>query len=192
MGSDTHDVGLRVILEGGPLEPKFLISALDEVESALYNSDRQDIIRFFESAKRNEWFRSAPYEMMDLVRDASLERIRAYRHRRVEFSRFRDGSLILEGTVVAVAIWVIKETIGKSFSQSWIGSEWDNRFRDFFGSIFDSKIDSIAQGLRSAPRLLKDAKISVVRLRNVIEVRVSRRKNDRAPLPTIGEFLDKR
>jgi hypothetical protein len=118
MTDSPNDINLRVIITSSFLEPRFIIYVLDDIEAALYHSDRQDIFAFFELLKNRRILPQAEGPFLDILRDACLERIRAYRHRRIDFERFRGGSFIMEGAIVAVVVWILKETLGKSFGKA--------------------------------------------------------------------------
>src|SRR3712207_5381473 len=119
------DIVIRIIYEGKQdrlyLDTKTFVATFDDMETALYHSDRADIEEFCKS-----------YNIPALIRDASLERLRLFRHKRLRIEHLRAGSLIVEGLVVAVAFWVVKETVGESIKQGWRDSLANQKIAEFF------------------------------------------------------------
>jgi hypothetical protein len=122
-----------------PLDAKILSQALDTLEVALYASDRRDIERI-----------TLELDLPTLAKDASLERLREHRNRRLLLTEARTGSLILEGVVAGVALFVLKNTLGEAFKDGFRETDSFNRIKDFFRREIDNKALFIAEHIRRA------------------------------------------
>ena len=181
-----RDIGLHITVEADEILPSSLISVIDDIESALYHSDRMDIEQLFAELEISSDF---PKDELAVLRDASLERLRKHRNERVVIRALRPSSFEIYATLIAIALFVTKDTIWQSGKEAWKGSLWDKVFQVYFGRIFESKPLNIYHFLKSAPRLLKNAAI----IRDGFEIRVvisARRIKRRRNVKTLSEIDD--
>jgi hypothetical protein len=172
---------------GGDVDPKLLVEALDILEGALYASDRTDIERV-----------SSQLPIPTYVRDASLERLRNYRHHRVHFREATTGSIVLIGAVAAVSLFVLEKTIGEAFTDGFKDTRTYHELRTFFREQIDSKALFIAEAIRRGLGTRhRTADVSVIPPHQQstpghrIVIAVQGPSTDRQLPPSLGETLDK-
>jgi hypothetical protein len=160
--ASRFDIQIQLHFEGsnGLVDSKEVLKLLDVIESATYDSDRDDVMRA-----------STALEISPVVRDACLERLRHYRHKRLLLEEARPGSLELIGLIAAVAYFVLEKTIGESFTEGYKSSETHERLKNFFRRIVDEKVLKIAENIR---RVIASRKIRA-------EVRALPRANEQSP-----------
>ena len=129
---------LRIGLDD-TIDAKLLLEALDSVESALYDSDRRDV----EMASRE-------LGLSSVVRDASLERLRHHRHKRLLIREARSGSIELVAVVAAVSLYVIDKTLGEALKDGFRDSNLYGAVREVFRAQLDRKAVFLAESLRRA------------------------------------------
>jgi hypothetical protein len=182
-----ENIVLSVLIHDETLSPKNLLKVIDDIESALYHSDRADIEFLFDEILRSHDF---PAEEITVVRDACLERLREFRHERVRLSAINKGSFELVAVTAAVAFVVAKMTIIESGKRAWRDSLWDHASSVFFEKIFNFKPSKIAQFIRGAPRILRHAHVLQDGRRIRVEITIdSSGKHKRVKL--IGEITER-
>ncbi|MCB9764213.1 MAG: hypothetical protein H6739_30860 [Alphaproteobacteria bacterium] len=132
-------VSVHIGHERSSIDPKMILHVFGDLERALYESDRRDVERFAEGFLRS-----------DVVKDASLERLRRYRNRRLKIVDAKPGSLWITGSVLAVSYFVLEKTIGQSFVEGWQDTNAHRHLREFFASQIDIKYKKLAQLIESA------------------------------------------
>lgn len=60
-----------------------------------------------------------------------------------------NGSIIVEGIVVAAASWVLLNTIGESFKDAWKESELHQKIKDVLLSKQETKVDELIQRIKA-------------------------------------------
>lgn len=134
------DIVIRIRLAGdGAIEAKVMIDALDIAESALYESDRNDVAQAARELR-----------LPNFVRDASLERLRHHRHQRLLLEEAQTGSIVLVTVVAAVSVFVLEKTIGEAFADGFKDTRAYGDLREFFRKQIDAKALFIAEALRRA------------------------------------------
>lgn len=128
----------------GRLNTRALLNSISPIEHALYLSDRRDV----ESA-------GSALELPSMVVDASIERLRKYRNARLAVDEVSSGSIVLSGVVAAVALFVLKATLGEAFKEAVRESEPFQALRKYFKSQIDEKARFIANQLASVGRKRK-------------------------------------
>lgn len=131
------DIVIELHIGTGNVDPSLLVESLEILEGALHASDRHDVERA-----------GSRLELPGFVRDASLERIRSYRHQRIHFREAATGSIVLIGAVAAVALFVLEKTIGEAFADGFKESRVYQELRTFFRDQIDRKALFIAEGIR--------------------------------------------
>lgn len=150
--ASRFDIQIQIHFERrqGLVDSKEVLKLLDVVESAVYDSDRQDVIR----AATN--FRE---DISAVTKDACLERLRHYRHQRLLLEEARPGSLELVGLIAAVSYFVLEKTIGESFSEGYKRTELHRKLKEFFRKIIDEKVLKIAESIR---RIITSRKVQAL------------------------------
>ena len=116
---------------------KTIAMVMDGVERALYFSDRTDVQTVARKLGMNR-----------VMQDACLERIRRHRYERFQIRKADNGSIVFYGAITAVSFFVLKNTIGESLKEGWRISKRHQRLTEVFRSIFDEKVESIADSIR--------------------------------------------
>ena len=183
--SSPHDIVLRFHLHGDSsgVRGKSVIRILDLVESALYDSDRADIQHL-----------ARDFNISPVVADATMERLRHYRHERIILVDANPGSIELVGLVAAVALYLLQKTLGEAFSASIKESAEFGRLKEFFRRSIDNKALRLVEAMR---RLIAASKLdaTVHHLKEspdapnviIVDFRTGRRAES---LPTLGNVLD--
>jgi hypothetical protein len=139
--ASRFDIQIRLHFQGrqreGLVDSGDVLKLLDVVESAVYDSDRDDVIRA-----------ATALQIRSVERDACLERLRHYRHKRLLLEEARPGSLELIGLIAAVGYFVLEKTIGESFSDGYKNSELHRGLKEFFQRLIDEKALKIAESIR--------------------------------------------
>lgn len=188
--ASRFDIKVELHFRGrdGLIDSSEVTKLLDVLETAAYDSDRSDVER---AAARFG-------EINNLVKDASLERLRRYRQRRLLLEEARPGSLALVGLIAAVSYFVLEKTLGESFADGYKDSELHRRLKDFFRRLIDEKILTIAESIR---RVILSRKVQAeVRVLSpvddlsphviVIDVNPVKANRDANDPPPLGEALE--
>lgn len=102
-------IRLEIRFEEFDAAPAGLIAdALKDIESAIYQFQYGEIHRA-----------NAELKIPDSIFDAARFRMSAYRGTTLQLVASRKGSFILEGAVVAVAYWILKNTLGETLSDAY-------------------------------------------------------------------------
>jgi hypothetical protein len=172
---------------GSEVDPKLLVETLDILEGALYASDRNDIERA-----------GAQLAIPTFIRDASLERLRSYRHHRIHFREAATGSIVLIGAVAAVAFFVLEKTIGEAFVDGFKETRVYGDLRRYFREQIDRKALYISEGIRRGfgarhRRVRVDVLPTPDRQihRVIVEVPSADPSAEREVLGSLGEVLDR-
>jgi hypothetical protein len=183
-----HDILVQLRMStADAVDVKSLLQALDNLEVALYSSDREDVLRV-----------SSALNIPNFVRDAALERLRNYRHQRLRVTEARPGSLEVFAIVTGVAIFVLQKTMGEAFKEGFKETDIYPRLRDFFRGQINAKTLFIAEGVRRA-FASKKRKVMVAALPppdptgpTTIDIAVEppHEEVERERIPTLGERLD--
>ncbi|MCB1600246.1 MAG: hypothetical protein H7A19_05750 [Rhodanobacteraceae bacterium] len=182
-----HDIVLHVRLacdEG--TESLNFRDALDLIENVLYNSDRRDIEQASQSLR-----------IPPIIADAAKERIRNLRHERLRITNVSTGSIVLEGTIAAAALFVLKKTIMDPFGDAYRKSRLYGELSNFFRQIIDEKTLFISEKLREmshkngyVPEVRHEIKSPDIPRHIFIELRRDD-ETKRRRIPSLGEELDK-
>lgn len=138
----THrQADIRIVIhlrgEDGYINPKYLVQTFDNIEESLYASDRRDI----ELATKE-------IEISDLIRDACLERLRQFRHRRLVLVDAKSGSLEFVALVAGVSYWLLEKTLSQSITEGYKGSQTHERLKNYFRKKIDEKSLFITESIR--------------------------------------------
>jgi hypothetical protein len=199
--ASRFDIKVELHFRGrdGLIDSEEVTKLLDVLETAAYDSDRSDVERAAATFPSPTGISSlVPTGISPLVKDASLERLRRYRQRRLLLEETRPGSLTLIGLIAAVSYFVLEKTIGESFSEGWKDSNLHRDLKTFFRKLIDGKVLFIVESLR---RVIQSRKIRAevrtlppvdafsphVIVIDVIPTKVNRDRNDPPPL---GEALE--
>ena len=139
--ANRYDIQFEIHLESrhGLVDSKDLLHILDVIEAATYTSDRQDVTEA-----------AAELNLSPLIRDACLERLRSYRHKRLLLRETGPGSLAVFGVLAGVSYFVIQKTIGESFKEAYKSSDAHLYLKDYFRHIIDNKALRLAENIRRA------------------------------------------
>lgn len=185
-----HDIQIQFRLSGADAntDAKSLVSALDALETSIYNTDREDVMRV-----------AHELELSNVVRDACLERLRNYRHRRFLVQEARPGSLEIVGLVIAVSYFVLEKTVGESFGEAFKESHHHTKLKEVFRRLIDQKASMLAEHLRRYLQAKnKDGRVKALPAPEngeqpylvIVEVESQKRPEDKAALNTLGQTLD--
>ena len=171
----------------GTIDANSLIHVFDALETAIYASDRNDVVKA-----------SAEFQIAPHVRDASLERLRHHRHHRLLLVDARRGSIELIALVAGVSYFVLEKTIGEAFREGFKQSKSYETLRDFFRDHIDHKALFIAENVRRAfSGKKRDVRVEVLPStaqspnRLIVDAR-SLPDTDQGPRPSsLGEELDR-
>jgi len=139
MEYNKNDIVIRLKIEGnkGGTDTKHILQAFESLEIALYESDRQDIEDLFSQRLISR-----------IVADASLERLRRYRHNRLLLRNAENGSIILEGVVAATTLFILENTLGEAVKDAIKESEPYQKIKEWFKERINSKASFISNALQ--------------------------------------------
>ena len=83
-----------------------------------------------------------------VVKDASLERLRHYRHKRLLIEEARSGSIEFVAVIAGVSLYVVEQSLGVAFSDAVRESRAGRELREFFRRQIDEKADFVAESIR--------------------------------------------
>ena len=189
--ASRFDIQVKLHFQGrqreGLIDAGDVLKLLDVVEAAVYDSDRDDVIRA-----------ATALQIRSVERDACLERLRHYRHKRLLLEDARPGSLELVGLIAAVGYFVLEKTIGESFSDGYKNSELHRRLKEFFQRLIDEKALKIAESIERVIRSRKvQARLRILPPEDnnsprifVIDVLPVQRLSDTEDIKTLGQALE--
>ena len=139
MRAKKDDIVVKLHLEGkgGSIDPKFIFQALEHLEVSVYASDRLDI----SDAKE-------VLNLPSIVTDASLERLRKYRHNRIHFIEAKTGSIELIGVIAGVSYFILKNTVGEALKESFKETDEYEKLKTFFKKNLWTKARRISNELK--------------------------------------------
>ena len=153
--ANRFDIQFEIHLEGrhGLVDSRDMVQILDVIEAATFSSDREDVTEAAEKLRLTE-----------LVRDACLERLRKYRHKRLLLKETRSGSLAVFGLLAGVSYFVIHKTIGESFTEAFKTSEAHERLKALFRELIDHKALRLVENVRRVLASRKtEARVQITR-----------------------------
>ena len=182
-----HDIviHIRLVSDGG-IESLEFRDAFDLIENVLYNSDRRDIE-----------YASQALRIHPVIADAAKERIRSLRHERLRVTEVTTGSIILEGTITATALYVLKKTIGEPLGEAYKNSVAYGELSNFFRHLIDEKTVFITEKLRQISHrrgYISDVRHEIKSPDIPRHIYLDLRREDahkRPRIPSLGEELDK-
>ncbi|MFQ5622668.1 MAG: hypothetical protein ACE5FS_04655 [Paracoccaceae bacterium] len=148
-----------------------------EIDSIAYQIDREEVFQF---CRR--------YRVPELLRDASLERLRRFRNQRVIVSDIRSGSIDIIFTLAATAGFVLSATVGKSALDGYRASRFNNDFREFISSFIDLKLIQLRRKLRDSSAFA-EAEIEIDERERRLVAEFRRLAGTQQRPPTIEELL---
>jgi hypothetical protein len=120
------DIKVKVVLpQFNSAPPKWVGKVLSDIERVVYANERQllrEALAEFESS------------ISAVVRDAILYRFEQRRGQALLVTSIEQGSIVIEAFVAALALGVLKITLGESFKEAWKGSDFDQALQGFFRS----------------------------------------------------------
>jgi len=156
----------KAAFEQNLIDPKLIIQVFDSIENALYESDKYDVQSFF-----NRLPDKSKRDLPPLVEDASINRIREYRHNRLIVSEANSGSIEFTAFVVAAAYLVLNNTLKHVLGDAWKKSILHQELVRVTVETIDNKTLFIAEKLRRA----------FLKKKRDIDVKVLQRENPSEP-----------
>jgi hypothetical protein len=132
-----------------------------------------------------------------IVADAAKERIRSLRHERLRITNVATGSIILEGTIAAAALYVLKKTIGEPLGDAYKKSNIYAELSNFFRQIINEKTIFITDKIREIGHkrgYIPDVRHEIGSPDAPRHIFIELRRKDeqkRKKIPSLGEELDK-
>jgi hypothetical protein len=197
----NHDIKIIIRLKNSErlIDPKFLIQSLEHLENALYESDRKDIEGFSdvlsEQIMPNNIF--PKISISKVINDASLERLRRYKNKRLILTEARTGSIEIIGVVAAVGYYVLDKTIGETVGEAFRESNTGVILKQYFKSVIDKKALYIVERLReSIGSKKRQGEVQYLPSTNeneptTIVLEISENKDNYEHISSLGEKLDK-
>jgi hypothetical protein len=147
-----------------------------ELETVAYHLDRDLVYRFCKQ-----------YDVPDLYRDASLERLRHFRDRRIIVNDVRRGSWEFLLAIAAGAGYVLWSTIGKDAVDGYRASKFSKNFKEFCSDATDVAGLKLLDKIRASKVF---EKATIERIRNEITVEIDAPRID-GRLPSTNQELIK-
>ncbi len=149
-----HDIKIIIRLKNSEslIDPKFLIQSLEHLENALYESDRKDVENFSKVLTEQLLPKGifSNILMSRVIGDASLERLRRYKNKRLILTEARTGSIEIVAVVAAVGYYVLDKTIGETVGEAFKESNTGVILKQYFKDIIDKKAIYIVERLRES------------------------------------------
>lgn len=140
MKTNQFDIVIELRLRDNDyVRSKFLLQAFDDLETALYASDRKDV----EQA-------ASSLDITNVVKDASLERLRQHKNNRLLLTEAKTGSIEIFALVAGVSYYILDKTLGETLKDSYVNSYLHKELKEFFRRKIDEKALSIVENIRRA------------------------------------------
>ena len=187
-----NDIIIKLIIpfKNNGVEVEELISILYKVEESLYESDYQDVKKFFNGFE---------HESSKQLEEEVLMVLDIYQNRRFKIIHSTSGSIEIIGIVLAVSAFIISITIGESLKRGYEGSKMDKDLTELFKSLFNGKFNSVLIELKKM--FIKEDEKNVEILANdnqedyfkLITLKTSKdQKNENNEIPTYEEIIEQR
>ena len=138
MDATRSDIVIEIHLKGSDyVHSKLLLQTFDNLESALYASDRHDIS-----------MAAAAMKIPDIIRDASLERLRLHKNNRLLLTDARTGSIVITMLVAGIGASLLNKATDDGNKLGFTNSNSRLNLRDFFREHIDDKSSFIAENIR--------------------------------------------
>ena len=163
MGS-KYDIEIRIKIcdPSNRIDSKYIIDALNIVETALYRSDIEDI----EMA-------CSKLGLSEIILDASKERLRRFRHHRLRIYNVNTGSIYIYGLVMATAYFILKNTVGESIKVAYKDSNMHKKLISIFRENISDKVHSIIKNLKRGTLRKKTYDIRDINFDNIDPTEIS-------------------
>jgi len=107
---------------------------LDSVNTAVFNSEKNNLMLIQKEFP----------EFPEVAFDAANYRLNKYRYSAILIKELRPGSFIIGGVAAALAIWLLKLTLGETVKEAWLESQGHQKLKEFLLKIMDGKKRSLA------------------------------------------------
>ncbi len=119
-----YDILIRVVFEGNTVPAELVEEMIDDIETAVYKSEENDINRLFSD--------SSNIQIPQVIKDASLFRLPKYRGDSLILESTKKGSFVIEATVAGLSYWILQNTLGETFKESWRETDLHQSIKRFF------------------------------------------------------------
>lgn len=185
MDYNQNDIVIRLKIEGDKVgvDARKLLQAFDTLEISLYESDRRDIQDLLSQGYISK-----------VAADASLERLRRFRHHRLILRNAERGSIVLEGVVAAVSLYILEGTLGELAKDAIKESKPYSSIKEWFRNKIDEKasfiVNSIQKELYQKKRRFEIKQTEEGR-KIEITFKDSRESKENVEVPSLGDELKK-
>lgn len=184
MEYQEDDIIIRLKMEGDQhgTDAKDIIQAFGSLETALYESDRKDIEDLlFEGI------------ISKIIAHAVLERLRQYRNNRLQLRSAENGSIILEGVIAAVPLYLLKlaiEEIEEIAKEEVRNTQTYKKVKIWFKQQIRGKASFISNAIQDE-LASKNRRFDIERTNEgrKIELTFKESREKRVKIPSIGEEL---
>lgn len=117
---EPSEITIRIHFEGGEAFPSSFVSqSLDVVEDEVFRLEYDELEEIFKELDG----------VPQVVKDACYHRIQRYKGNSFLLSSTSTGSIIVAGAVVALAYWLVKNTIGETIKDAYKESELHEKLK---------------------------------------------------------------
>lgn len=135
------DVPVRIRIQGDAVPGGLIGDSVRLLERVAYTVAAEDIRLAGRKLNLPQW----------AFADA-IPRLRRMRGRQVTFSHAETGSVVLVGTISAVGLWLLNQTLGESFKDAWKKSELHKKLSAWIQVRLDSYPQRFVSTLRRFAR----------------------------------------
>lgn len=129
---------IRLRFRDGEAFPASLVGdTVRMVEAAVYEEEKAELDRAREIG-----------DLPALFVDAAETRLHRYRGVSVVFTSASSGSVILIGTVVGLALWLLNQTLGETLKEAWLASASHQAIKSYLLSPMEGKASRIVERIR--------------------------------------------
>src|SRR5437762_6742031 len=151
MEPTPHDVvvNFRIGEEREPVDGRLIRDAFAAAELAALDLAKAEIRQV-----REQLVAMVPPErdVIGVAADAALKRLDEFEGSNVKVIQASEGSVVLVGIVSAVGLWLVKNTLGASFSEGWKASKTHGALADVFSAVIDSGAEAFGRAVVSRLR----------------------------------------
>ena len=114
---------------------------LNAIEAATFDSEIDDLNAILEVFPELE----VPYLANELSRARWHSKLA--RTSSLIIKDIRNGSVVIECSVAALAIWFLRKTLGKAFEDAWLESNLNKKVRELLQKLMGGKVKSLTDSI---------------------------------------------
>lgn len=156
-GNANISINLKIDYPQKEIPSIIITRAINNLEEAIYNSEYYETMLLTTQCVFEEPIE--PHDIPQLFRSAIDYGYDQSKGINLTISSINQGSVIIEGAIVGIALYILKNTLGETLKEAWKKTKAHEKIRDILLSRRDTRAEDIALNFKeymSADAQIKD------------------------------------